>query len=164
DPGEHQEHPAPVHDPRQLAAQQGADDRGEAAQPGQAGVEGDQGAALVDVTAGGLSDHDAGGAGQSLREAGEDQRDHTGTERAQHGGGDVGEDADDQRPAPAEASWPLASPIRQAVTVSCAAEAGASRSRASSGSTGRYRSIDSGPNTVSSISIAAIAGPTGDCG
>src|SRR5690625_3272023 len=49
-------------------------------------------------------------------------------------------------------SWPLASPIRQAVTVSCAAEAGASRSRASSGST-----AGTDPSTAARTRSAASA-------
>jgi hypothetical protein len=47
-------------------------------------------------------------------------------------------------------SWPAARPIRQAVTVSWATEVAAPRSAVSAGSAGRYRSIEIGPNTVSS--------------
>src|SRR6478735_9377659 len=46
-------------------------------------------------------------------------------------------------------SCPPASPIRQAVTVSCATEVAAPRSAASAGSAGRYRSMEIGPKTVS---------------
>jgi hypothetical protein len=49
-------------------------------------------------------------------------------------------------------SCPAARPIRQAVTVSCATEVAAPNSTVSAGNAGRYRSIEIGPNTVSSNS------------
>ena len=51
---------------------------------------------------------------------------------------------------------PSASPTIDVVSVSCAAEADAGRSRAISGSAGRYRSIESGPNAVSAPSSTYV--------
>lgn len=59
---------------------------------------------------------------------------------------------------------PRASPMRQAVTVSCAMDVAASSSTVKAGSTGRYRSIEIGPNTVSKSSSAGTNRPTGRCG
>ena len=52
-------------------AEERADDRGEAAEHGEAAVEADQRAAGEDVAAGGLGDHDADPAREALHEAGE---------------------------------------------------------------------------------------------
>src|SRR3954469_10193482 len=58
--------------------------------------------------------------------------------------------------------WPAARPRRQAVRVSCATEVDAPSSSVRAGNTGRYKSIEIGPNTVRSSSRTDKAVPT-DC-
>ncbi len=106
----------------------GPDDRGESADHRQAAVVPHQLAARVQITAGGLRDHDADRAGQSLQETRDDQRSDARTQRAQRRGADVGSDASTAADAAASSrsdrgpatSCPSARPIRHAVTVSCA--------------------------------------------
>src|SRR5947209_20500558 len=57
-------------------------------------------------------------------------------------------------------SCPSASPSRQAVMVSCAVDVADRSSLVSAGRTGRYRSIEIGPKTVSRLITTARARPT----
>ena len=164
DQGEEDEQSAPIGERVQQPAEERSDDRGEPADDCESAVEPDECAAGVDVTAGGLGDDDPDPAGESLHESRGDQQLDRGADRAQCGCGDVREmpisrmprrpNRSDSGPA---ISCPAARPIRQAVTVSCATEVAAPSSAVRAGRAGRYRSIEIGPNTVSSSSSVGSA-------
>ena len=100
---EHAEDPAPVHDPRELAA----DDRGDHGSG--AGDEEQQRQHAAElrtrelVPGDGEADHDAGGSGETLQEAGDQQHLDPGGECAHQRQRRECGDADEERPAPAEA-------------------------------------------------------------
>ena len=141
-----------------MSAEQRPDDGGEPADDGQPPVEADQRPAGVDVTARSLRDDDADAAGEALHEPRGDRSSTVGLIAQSADVSDVRGDADEQDarrrtdPSGPAISCPAASPIRQAVMVSCAIEVAAPRSAVSAGS-----AEDAGPSRSDRTPSAAAA-------